>query len=212
MRYLRMVGICMRKALNLHPLIASRQCCGKINQNSFDCFTPISTSVCHAPSNVRELPARFRPDREPSRKRDPIDHRLTFRILHIGLDDPAGGRRNCSSHCLNCMSGAQPKWARTENHKVTILFFPHRARVSGILPAMSQQHRSVPSDIAKWLIFKTRKVAGGNWQVRARLGSRDESHYVDSFNSEGQALEWIASNQSDDWLKEHATHPRRRLN
>ena len=95
---------------------------------------------------------------------------------------------------------------------MTILFFPHRARVSCILPAMSQQHRSGLSDIAKWLIFKIRKVADNNWQVLAGLGSRHESHYVASFKSEGQALEWIASNQSDDWLKEHATHPRRRLN
>jgi hypothetical protein len=76
---------------------------------------------------------------------------------------------------------------------------------------MSQQHRSEPSDIAKWLIFKIRKVADNNWQVRARLGSRHESH-VATFRSEGRALEWIASNQPGEWLKERAAHPRRRLN
>jgi hypothetical protein len=91
---------------------------------------------------------------------------------------------------------------------VTILFFPYRARVSGIAPAMAQQHRTGAGDIAKWLIFKVRKMADNNWQLRARLGPRDESHYVASFKSELQALEWIAGNHSDEWLKERAT-PRR---
>lgn len=91
------------------------------------------------------------------------------------------------------------------SHKATILFFPHRTRVSGTLPAMPQQDRTGSGDIAKWLIFKVRKVAANNWQVRARLGSRDESHYVASFQSEGQALKWIASNQADEWLNERAT-------
>jgi hypothetical protein len=62
------------------------------------------------------------------------------------------------------------------------------------------QHRSGPGDIAKWLIFRIRKRADNNWQVRARI-ARDESHYVASFDSEGQALKWIASNQADEWLK-----------
>jgi len=51
-------------------------------------------------------------------------------------------------------------------------------------------------------------MADNNWQLRARLGPRDESHYVASFKSELQALEWIAGNHSDEWLKERAT-PRR---
>lgn len=67
---------------------------------------------------------------------------------------------------------------------------------------MSQRHGSDPIDAAKWLIFKIRKAADDNWQVRARVGSRDESHYVASFKSEGQALEWVASNQADEWLKQ----------
>jgi len=95
------------------------------------------------------------------------------------------------------------------SYKATILLFPHRTRASGMLPAMSQQHGSNPGHIAKWLIFKVRKAADNNWQVRARLGSRDESHYVASFNSEVETLEWIASNQSDEWLKERAARRRR---
>jgi len=71
---------------------------------------------------------------------------------------------------------------------------------------MSQQHRSGPGDIAKWLIFKTRRVTDNEWQVRASLGSRDD--FVACFNSEGQALEWIASSQSDEWLKKRAARRR----
>jgi hypothetical protein len=73
---------------------------------------------------------------------------------------------------------------------------------------MSQQHRTSSSDIAKWLIFKIRKVADNSWQVRARIGLRDESQYVASFKSEGEALEWIAGNQPDEWLKERASRHR----
>jgi hypothetical protein len=91
------------------------------------------------------------------------------------------------------------------SHKATILFFPHQVRSTSTLPAMSQQHRSGSGDIAKWLIFKTRKLTENNWHVRSQVGSRDESHYVATFTSENQALEWIAGNQSDEWLKERAT-------
>ena len=73
---------------------------------------------------------------------------------------------------------------------------------------MSQRQGSDPGDIAKWLIFKIRKVADNNWQVRARLWSRDESHYVASFKSEGQALEWVAGDQADEWLKQCVTRRR----
>jgi hypothetical protein len=72
---------------------------------------------------------------------------------------------------------------------------------------MSPQHRTGSGDVAKWLIFKIRKVTD-NWQVRGRLGSRDESHYVAGFKSECEALEWIASNQADEWLKGRSTHRR----
>jgi hypothetical protein len=86
---------------------------------------------------------------------------------------------------------------------MTILYFPHRARAAG-MPTTLQQHRSVPSAIAKWLIFKTRKLTDDHWQVRARLGPRDESHYVTRFKSERHALEWIAGDQPAKWLKERA--------
>src|SRR5262249_39673341 len=94
------------------------------------------------------------------------------------------------------------------SYKATILFFPHR-RSSGILLTMSQQPQSNQSEIAKWLTFKIRKIADNNWQVRARLGSRDEAHHVASFTSEGQALEWIASSQADEWLQGRALLSRR---
>lgn len=94
------------------------------------------------------------------------------------------------------------------SHKATILFFPQQGRVSGMRPAMSQQHLADPGDITKWLVFKIRKVADNNWQVRARIGPRDKSHYVASFNSEGQTLEWIASTQADEWLERRATRRR----
>jgi len=73
---------------------------------------------------------------------------------------------------------------------------------------MSQQHRPGRRDVTKWLIFKVRKAADNNWQVWARLGSRHESQYVANFNSELQALEWIAGNQSDEWLKDRAARRR----
>jgi hypothetical protein len=90
------------------------------------------------------------------------------------------------------------------SHKAIILFFPHQVRTPGIRAAMSQQRGSDPGHIAKWLIFKVRKVADNDWQVR-RLGSRDESHYVACFKSEGEALEWIAGDQADRWLKQSVT-------
>jgi hypothetical protein len=71
-----------------------------------------------------------------------------------------------------------------------------------ILSSMTEKQLPHPNDIAKWLIFKTRRVAERNWQIRARLGPRDETHYVASFKSEAQALEWIASSHSEAWLKE----------
>jgi len=94
--------------------------------------------------------------------------------------------------------------ASAENsYKAIILFFPRRARAS---PTISQQRGSCPAGTAKWLIFKVRKLADNEWQVRARLGSRDD--FVASFASERQALEWIESNQSDEWLKKRATRRR----
>jgi hypothetical protein len=68
---------------------------------------------------------------------------------------------------------------------------------------MAEKRPSHPNDIAKWLIFKTLRVAERNWQIRARLDQRDETHYIASFKSEAQALEWIASSHSEAWLKEH---------
>jgi hypothetical protein len=52
------------------------------------------------------------------------------------------------------------------------------------------------------------KKADNNWQVRARIGPPDESHYVASFNSEAQTLTWIASSQADEWLKDHTSRGR----
>jgi hypothetical protein len=117
-------------------------------------------------------------------------------------------RQKCELIVLRFPEKSQARGRAENSDKATILLFPHRTRASGMLPVMSQRHGSDPGHIAKWLIFKLRKVADNNWQVRARLGSRDESHYVATFSSEVQALEWIASDRADEWMQQCVTRRR----
>ena len=120
-------------------------------------------------------------------------------------DLPTNARQESAPIVLRFPEKCRAHGATENSYAAIILFFPHRTR---ILPAMSQQRGSDPGDIAKWLIFKLRKIADNNWQVRARLGSRDGFLYVASFKTDAEALGWIASSQSNEWLKERATHRR----